>query len=70
VVRTYNSSYSGGKDQEGHGSNAARGKKRPSQKRAGRVAQGIGPEFRLQNHKKPPKPPKTKSKKVMLIGPA
>jgi hypothetical protein len=27
-------------------------KKKKSQKRAGRVAQGVGPEFKLQYHKK------------------
>jgi hypothetical protein len=27
-------------------------RKKPSQKRAGGVAQGVGPEFKPQNHKK------------------
>jgi hypothetical protein len=35
-------------------------RKNPSQKRAGGVAQGVGPEFKLQYHKK------KKKKKVLL----
>jgi hypothetical protein len=56
VVYACNPSYSGGRDQEDCGSkpawaNSARDsilKKYPSQKRAGEVAQGVGPEFKPQ----------------------
>jgi hypothetical protein len=62
VAYAYNPSYnySGGRDQEDHGSNPAWGnsspdpllEKNPSQKRAGGVAQGVGPEFKKQYRKK------------------
>jgi hypothetical protein len=57
VAHTCNPSYSGGRDQEDHGSKPAQAKrpsleKNPLQKRAGGVAQGIGPEFRSQYHEK------------------
>jgi hypothetical protein len=60
MARAYNPSYSGGRDQENQGSKSARAnsfqsrdfEKNPSQKRAGGVAQGIGPEFKPQYHKK------------------
>jgi hypothetical protein len=59
VAHTRNPSYSGGRDQEVHSSKAARqivretlSWKNPSQKRAGGVAQGEGPEFKLQSKKK------------------
>jgi hypothetical protein len=52
-------SYSGGSDQEDHSSkpawaNSSRDPilKKPSQKRAGGVAQGVDPEFKPQHHKK------------------
>jgi hypothetical protein len=52
-------SYSGGRDQEDHGSKPALAyssqdliSKKPSQKRFGGVAQGIGPEFKSQYCKK------------------
>jgi hypothetical protein len=56
VAQAYNPSYSGGRDQEDHGlkpagANSLRDpilKKTLSQKRAGGVAQGAGPEFKLQ----------------------
>jgi hypothetical protein len=50
VAHTYNLSYSGSRDPENHGSKPApvKKKKKPSQKRAGGVAQGIGPEFKPQ----------------------
>jgi hypothetical protein len=59
VAHTYNPSYSGGKDEEDWGSKAGQAnssrdpisKKNPSQKRAGGVAQGIGPEFKPQYYK-------------------
>jgi hypothetical protein len=67
VAHTYNPSYSGGKDEEDWGckdeedwgskagqANSSRdpiSKKNPSQKRAGGVAQGIGPEFKPQYYK-------------------
>jgi hypothetical protein len=49
VAQTCNPSYSGGRDQEHCGSKPARQIvcKTPSQKRAGGVAQGVGPEFKL-----------------------
>jgi hypothetical protein len=60
VAHTCGSSYSGGRDQEDCGLKPASGKEfvRPylekslSQKRAGGVAQGIGPELKPQYHKK------------------
>jgi hypothetical protein len=62
VAYTCNPSYSGGRDQEDHGSKPAQENssqdtilKNPSctQKyRAGRVAEGEGPEFKPQYHKK------------------
>jgi hypothetical protein len=58
-ARTCNPSYSGGRDQEDCGSKLAQAnsyktlsQKNPSQERAGGVAQGIGPEFKPQYHKK------------------
>jgi hypothetical protein len=60
-----NPMYSGGRDQEAHSLNQPRQivhetlpQKNPSQKRAGGVAQGVGPEFKLQYRKKK-KTPKT-----------
>jgi hypothetical protein len=50
VSHTYNTSYSGGRDREDRGSYLK--KKNPSQKRAHGVAQGVGPEFKPQYHKK------------------
>jgi hypothetical protein len=60
VAHTCNASYSGGRDQEDHGlkptwaNSCVRllSPKNPSQKRAGRVVQGIGPEFKHQYLKK------------------
>jgi hypothetical protein len=46
----YNPSYSGGRDQEDQGLETL-SRKNPSQKRAGGVAQDIGPEFKPQYHK-------------------
>jgi hypothetical protein len=54
-----NPSYSGGRDQKHHSSKPAQqivgktlsGKKDPSQKRAGGVARGVGPEFKTQYRK-------------------
>jgi hypothetical protein len=59
VAHTCNPSYSGGRDQEDHSSRAARAnsstrsylKKTLQQKRAGGVAQDVGPEFKPQYHK-------------------
>jgi hypothetical protein len=58
VVHIYNPGYSGGREQEDHSSKPAWAtssedlpQKKPSQKRAGRVAQGVGPEFKPQYHK-------------------
>jgi hypothetical protein len=66
MAHTYNPSYSGGRDQEACSLKPAWAsslrdpilKKKPSQKRAGGMAQGEGPEFKLsvsktkQNRKK------------------
>jgi hypothetical protein len=59
VAHACNSSYSGGRDQEDHGLKPAQANssqdlitKKPSQKRASGVAQGVGPEFKPQYHKK------------------
>jgi hypothetical protein len=59
VAHTYTLSYLGGRDQEDRGSKPAQANsswdlisKNPSQKRAGRLAQGEGPEFKPQYHKK------------------
>jgi hypothetical protein len=53
VAHTYNSSYSGGRDQENHNLKPARqivqetlSWKNPSQKRVGGVAQSMSPEFK------------------------
>jgi hypothetical protein len=55
MAHACNPSYSGGRDQEDQGSKPVRQivhetylEKKPSQKRAGRVAQGVGPEFKPQ----------------------
>jgi hypothetical protein len=60
VVHACNPSYSGSRDQEDCGSKAAQAnssvrpnlKKNPSQKKAGRVAQDVGLEFKPQCHQK------------------
>jgi hypothetical protein len=59
VTQACNPSYSGGRDQEDHSSKPAQGNssrdpisKKKSQKRAGLVAQGEGPEFKPQSHQK------------------
>jgi hypothetical protein len=59
VTHAYNPSNPGGRDQEDHDSKSAQANspqdpilKNPSQERAGRVAQGVGPEFKPQFHKK------------------
>jgi hypothetical protein len=53
-----NPSYSGGRDQEDHSSKPAQANswqdpilKIPNTKRAGRVTQSVGPEFKPQYHK-------------------
>jgi hypothetical protein len=43
-------------------------KKKPLTKRAGGVAQGVGPEFKPQYHKKKKKKKKRKKKEPSLIG--
>jgi hypothetical protein len=57
VAHACNPSYIGGRDQEDHGSKPAQANsswdsisKISNTKRAGRVAQGIGPEFKPQYH--------------------
>jgi hypothetical protein len=66
VAHACNPSYSGGRDQEDCGSKLGKQfarpylDKNPSQKRAGRGAQGVGPEFKpqycqkikIKNHKR------------------
>jgi hypothetical protein len=60
VALAYNPSYSVGRDQEDRGLKPARAKssvrpyleKNPSQKWAGGVAQGVGPEFKRRYCKK------------------
>jgi hypothetical protein len=59
MAHTCNPSYSGGRDQEDRGlkpahANSSRDPilKKPSQKRAGGVVQGVGPEFKPQYHQK------------------
>jgi hypothetical protein len=58
VAHTCNPNYSGGRDQEDCGLKTAWENsspdpilKNPSQKRAGGMAQGVGPEFKPQYHK-------------------
>jgi hypothetical protein len=48
VARTYNPSYSGGRDQEDQGSKPTGANS--SQKRTGGVVQGVGPDFKSQYH--------------------
>jgi hypothetical protein len=59
VVHAYNPSYSGGREQEDLSSKPAKAnsprpylEKTHHIKRSGRVAQGVGPEFKPQYHKK------------------
>jgi hypothetical protein len=60
VAHACNPSYLGGRDQEDHGLKPAQAssswdlisKKPITEKRAGVVAQGTGPEFKSQYHKK------------------
>jgi hypothetical protein len=60
-AHAYNPSYSGGRDQEDNSSKSTQAnslcnpiskKKKKSQKRAGGVAHGLGPEFKPQYRKK------------------
>jgi hypothetical protein len=53
VAHICNPSYPGGRDQEDRGSRTAGANSLldPSQKRAGGLAQGVGPEFKPQYHK-------------------
>jgi hypothetical protein len=59
MAHTYNPSYSGDRDQEDRGLKLTQVysswdpiSKKPSQKRAGGVAQGVGPEFKPQYRQK------------------
>jgi hypothetical protein len=59
AAHTYNLSYSGGSDQEYRSLKPAKANnsgepisKNPSQKRAGGMAEGVGPEFKPQYQKK------------------
>jgi hypothetical protein len=59
VAHAYNPSYSGGRDQEDRSSKPAQANslrdpisKMPNTKKAGRVAQGVGPELKPQYRKK------------------
>jgi hypothetical protein len=65
VAHAWNPSYSGGRDQEDHDSKPVQAniivpqdlsQKNTLQKRAGRVAEGVGPQFNPQLH-----PPKKKT---------
>jgi hypothetical protein len=63
VVLAYNLSYSGGRDQEDYSSKPAWVNssqdpisKKPITKRAGGVAQGVGPEFKREHHETKTKP--------------
>jgi hypothetical protein len=51
MVHTCNPSYSGGRDQEDHGWKPDPISKKPIKKKAGGIAQGVGPEFKSQYHK-------------------
>jgi hypothetical protein len=69
MAHTCNPSYSGGRDQEDHSSKAVQANscktlswKNPSQKRTGKVAQGVGSEFNTSVP--PPKKKKTRMAKV------
>jgi ribosomal protein L44E len=71
VAHACDPSYSGDRDQEDRGSKPARAhscetlsQNNPSQKRAGRVAQGVGLEFKPQYHKKQ----KQKQKNQLVAG--
>jgi hypothetical protein len=67
VTHVCNPSYSEGRDQEDHCSRLLQivcktlSRKNPSQKRAGRVAHSVGPEFKPQYCKK------KKEKKILLL---
>jgi hypothetical protein len=58
VAHSCNPSYLGGRDQEDHSLKSAQANRNPilkkpiSKKRAGGVAQGVGPEFKLLYQKK------------------
>jgi hypothetical protein len=65
VAHACNLNYSGGRDQEDHVLRSTQAsKKKKSQKRAGGVVQGVGPEFKLQSAKKK----KGKKEKVIYTG--
>jgi hypothetical protein len=68
VAHTYNPSYSGDSDQKDHQPRQMVHKtlsgKNPSQKRAGGVAQGVGPKFKPQYHQK-----KKKGQALSLVNP-
>jgi hypothetical protein len=73
VAHTCNPHYSGGRDQEEHIGTQPReivhktlSQKNPSQKRAGGMAQGVGPEFKPQYHKKKKKKKKRTGKLYRL----
>jgi hypothetical protein len=70
VAPTCNPNYSGSRDQEDHGSKQTvretLSRKNPSQKRAGGVTQGVGPEFKPQYCKKNKN--KNKNKKTTKTG--
>jgi hypothetical protein len=74
VAHTSNSSYSGDRDQENHGLKPAwavwetQSQKYLTQKRAGGVAQSVGPELKSQYRKKKKKKKKKKGAKNNLMG--
>jgi hypothetical protein len=70
VAHSCNPSYSGSRDQKAHGSKPAQeivhetlSRKNPSQKRTDEVAQGVGPKFKPQYHKKKKKKRQRERKK-------
>jgi hypothetical protein len=77
MVHACNPSNSGGRDQEDRGLEASPGKQfsRPylrktlHKKRAGGVAQGVGPEFKFQYHRKRKKKKKNAKKAVTHVQP-
>jgi hypothetical protein len=78
VAHAYNPTYLGGRDQEDRGSKPAWAKKAPEtlspkpfhKNRAGRVAQGEGPEFKPQYHKKKKKKLKRNISLFLRQGPS
>jgi hypothetical protein len=71
VAHTYNPCYSGGRDQKDHGSKPSwaivqetLSQKNPLQRKAGRVAQGEGPEFKPSTTKRKKQKPLADAKNI------